>query len=73
MEKEVPKNNGIRWTSKTIFVDIDTGEILTKHNAKTNYLIIKKTKNAEVNTIGTAGTIIWTNECRKSRQGNFGF
>ena len=37
MGKEVPKNNGIRWTSKTIFVDIDTGEILTKHNAKTNY------------------------------------
>lgn len=36
----------VKWTSKTIYLDEETGEQLTKHNATTNYVTIKTDKHA---------------------------
>lgn len=36
------------WISKTICVDIDVGEIITKHNAEMNYIKLKTKKKSYV-------------------------
>lgn len=62
------QNTAIHWTSNTKWVDLDTGEEITKHNAQSNYIKIKTVKNAKINDIKTRGHIEYINECRKSRQ-----
>lgn len=36
-----------KWYSKTIYVDIETGEIISKQKAKKDYNITKTTKKIE--------------------------
>lgn len=55
----------ITWTSKTVYVDMDTGEQITKHNALNNYIIIKTDKHAKLNANKTAGRIEYTRRCKK--------
>lgn len=57
------------WTSKSIHVDIDTGEEITKHNAKTNYSKIKTIKHAKFNNESkTKGSIEYTILYRNRKQ-----
>lgn len=64
----------VKWTSKTIHVDIDTGEQITKHNAKTNYTKIKTIKHATFsNESKTRGIIEWTTLYRNRKQGELPF
>lgn len=68
--------NGIRWKAQAKYVDIDTGEILTRKDGedKTKYIIIKTTKNeTEYNHNKTAATIHYTKQCRKQPQQQFKF
>ena len=69
------KPNIIKWFSEVIYVDIDTGEILPKHIAEREYLIIKKSKHYEFkNEIGrngnkeSYGIIRHHRECKKNGQ-----
>lgn len=57
----------IRWRTVSVYVDIDTGEVLTLENVKDIYLIINKKKKSYV--YKQTGTITYTNECRRSQQG----
>lgn len=57
----------LKWTSTSQYVDVDTGEILTKKEVKENYKVIKTIKKIEHGT--EYGYIKYTNECRKSTQG----
>lgn len=69
MKKWIGKN-GIRWTAITNYVDIDTGQVLTKKIAtdKNKYIKIKTEKYGTVNNVKTRGTIEYTVECRKQPQ-----
>lgn len=58
--------NETKWISKTEYVDIETGEVINNKEVK-NYIIINKKKHVKFEN--NAGTITWTNECRKSKQG----
>lgn len=60
------KLHNIKWSSISIYIDVETGEILTQKEASTNYIIIKKTKHANINK--KWGTITHTNECRRTPQ-----
>lgn len=57
------------WTSRTIYVDIETGEIITKEEAKKNYNVVKTTKVSKLNPNKTHGTTEFTRQCRKKQQG----
>lgn len=64
----------VKWTSKTNYVDIDTGEQLTRYNAKTNYKTIQTHKHAKfTNATKTQGFIEYTKLCRHKRQGQLPF
>ena len=43
----------INWITKSVFVDVDTGEVLPYTNERqlkyTNYIIINKIKKTEIN------------------------
>lgn len=65
MEKQI---HPIRWKSKTIYVDMATGEQITKRNAEKNYSIIKTLKNVTLNYLKTAGNIEYTKQCRSRQQ-----
>lgn len=56
----------IKWNTKTEYVDIETGEVITKEKAIQAYVIIKKTKNVKI--YKKTGTITWVNQCRTSIQ-----
>ena len=60
-------NQEIHWRTITTYVDIDTGEIISKAEAIKAYVIINKKKKS--NVYKTTGTIELTNECRRSKQG----
>ena len=68
-------NKKINWKSVSLFVDIDTGEILKITNERqlkyTNYIVIKKTKKTEINE--SNGIIRITNECRHTGQREIDF
>lgn len=57
-------NNEIKWITKVIYVDVDTGEILEESTVKSEYIIIKRKKKYHV--YKTTGTVELTTECRKS-------
>lgn len=59
--------NQIIWTSRTIYVDLNTGEKLEYDTVKRYYTIHKKHKHAE--THGQYGYITFTAECRPNQQG----
>lgn len=62
------------WKSKTINVDIDTGEQISKYNAKQNYKKIKTDKHAKyTNKNRTSGLIEYTINWRHKRQGELPF
>lgn len=52
----------IKWKTKTIHLDIDTGEIIDK-NEIINYITIKTDKYASVQN--GHGTIEYTKQCRR--------
>lgn len=56
----------INWRTKTEYVDTETGEIITEQEAKTNYIIIKKSKHATIKK--TTGYVKWTYHCKRSNQ-----
>lgn len=58
----------ITWSSNTKYVDIDTGEEITKHQSK-EYLKLKKDKYVKLNKNKTSGHIEYTIKCRKHPQG----
>lgn len=59
----------ITWTTRNRYVDIHTGEELTKHQVKLNYITLTKTKRHEVNYNRTRGIVEITNECERTIQG----
>lgn len=56
----------IKWTTKSEYVDIDTGEKLDKELVEKQYIIIKKKKHSE--KYKSTGTTTITNECRLARE-----
>lgn len=56
----------IKWKTIKIYVDVDTGEILTEAKVRKEYIIINKKK--ESNVYKSTGTTISTNECRRDQQ-----
>jgi hypothetical protein len=56
----------VKWWTTVEYVDIDTGEIISKAKAIREYNIIFKTKTTKVD--GNKGEIKWRNECEISRQ-----
>ena len=59
---------GMRWKSKTIYVDEETGEQLTKHNATNNYIYMSIDKHVSFNDNKTCGFIEYTKKFRKNPQ-----
>lgn len=57
-----------RWTAITKHVDLDTGEVITKYKAETEYIKIKTERHVKRTT--TAGQIEYVIGYRKSTQGN---
>ncbi len=39
----------MQWYTTNEYVDVETGEILTKENGERNYIIIKTVKRTEIN------------------------
>lgn len=56
----------IKWYSINEYVDIDTGEKISKSLVEREYIIIKKIKKTIVNN--GQGNIIRTCECIKNKQ-----
>lgn len=69
--KEDTKLAHIKWNSISVHIDTDTGEILNWKEQKNNYIIIKKTKHANINK--KWGTITHTNECKRTNQAKLPF
>lgn len=64
-----------KWTSSITNIDIDTGEVLTKHQTK-KYKLIKTIKDATIITTTISayhtnkGEIHWTKFWARNKQGN---
>lgn len=61
------KAEKVNWKTKSEYVDIDTGEQLTKEEVIKQYIIIKKRKHSE--KYKSTGVTTITNECRRTNQG----
>lgn len=59
-------NQEIKWKTESIYVDIDTGEMLNKETVIRQYKIIHKKKTSHV--YKQTGTVKYTNECRTTNQ-----
>lgn len=59
-------NNDKRWITVSEYVDIETGEIITKSLYEREYIIIRKTKKYEDS--GNYNIAKWVNECRRHGQ-----
>lgn len=63
------------WSSRSVFVDVDTGEVLNVSNERQlkylNYRLINKIKNVKRDE--NKGIIEYTNECRYTGQREFKF
>lgn len=57
----------IHWISESKYVDMATGEEITKDVAIRGYVIIHKKKITNVTK--KTGVITWINECKTSGQG----
>lgn len=67
------QNTAIHWSSSSKWVDVETGEEITKHNAITNYIKLKTSKHVKLNENKTKGHIEYTNECRRNPQSKLSF
>lgn len=56
----------IKWTSKTEYVDVETGEVITKSLAEREYIKKRSTKFTIIQN--NNGTIKWITECERNRQ-----
>lgn len=58
------------WYTKTVYVDTDTGELLTRTQAITEYNILSKQKKIKINetTEKTIGEITYIYQCKKNTQ-----
>lgn len=63
-----PNYLGTRWTSKTEYYDIETGEQITETQFKRHYIKHKTNKYAELNHNKTKGHIRYTIEARRKPQ-----
>lgn len=54
------------WYKKKIFVDLETGEVISEENFKKNYYLVKKSKKYAINKQTSTGTTISINECRRT-------
>lgn len=63
-----------KWYTTVEYIDIETGEIITKSMYKREYETLKKTKKVEIveiiinQEIIKHGQIKWQNECVRRRQ-----
>lgn len=57
----------MKWITKNIYVDIETGEVLEEIIAKKLYITLKKIRHAKQQKNATI--ITFTNECRRNPQG----
>lgn len=62
----------IKWITNSVFIDVDTGEILPYTNVKqlkyTSYKLINKSKKTLLDENEKIGTIRITNECKHTGQ-----
>lgn len=57
----------ITWNAKSIYIDVDTAELITKQEIEEGrYKILKTTKKTSINE--TIGTIEYTNECKRNER-----
>lgn len=56
----------IKWYTTNEYVDVETGEIITKSKAEREYIITRKTKEYKNN--GKYNEIKISNECRRDNQ-----
>lgn len=68
--KDPAKYPGIRWTSETLYVDIETGEQLTIQQVRLQYKIISTKSDYTLNKIKTHGKKTYIKHCTTSKQGN---
>ncbi len=61
----------IKWYSKTVYVDRNTGEVISKSLMQREYIKIKTTKTVQIKE--NNGNIEYTTECEKNRQGKLKF
>lgn len=61
-------NTGIKWTARTKYVDIETGELIKPEHIKDYYIIITIDKYTWVNQKKTHGQIEYTKQCRRNPQ-----
>lgn len=59
-----------KWYTTTEWVDIETGEIISKDIAMNEYYVTNKTKKTELNE--NYGIIKYINECRRRNQQKLG-
>jgi len=59
-------NTSKKWLTKSIYVDVSTGEIITKINAMSNYIRLRCTKKYYES--GSYNIREYTHECERSRQ-----
>lgn len=59
---------GTRWISKSVYVDLDTGEEITKWNAEKDYLHVGTDKHVKFNYNKTCGYITFTKKYCKNPQ-----
>lgn len=63
-----------KWYTTIEYIDIDTGEIITKSLAKREYIQLRKTKKIEIikiiinKEVLKHGNIKYTAECEKNKQ-----
>ena len=62
-----PRDKKVKWTSISIYVDDETGEVLSKKAFAKEYYIVSKSIIKKLEN-ETAGIVSITNRCRKSRQ-----
>lgn len=55
----------MEWKTRKRYIDMQTGELISKQDALDKYIIIKKNKHAQANNTTGKGVIEYTIECRK--------
>lgn len=71
MENQNNNNEKVNWRAVSRYVDIDTGEEITKEQSKTEYMIVNRKIKRYV--LKMVGKIEITNECKINPQRRFNF
>lgn len=61
-------NPKLKWYTVVEYVDIETGELISKSLKERKYYVIRKTKKVEVYEYQGYGITKWTAECRRNGQ-----